>query len=109
VKICLPVISSNNSPTLVELVRHLSYAAQVAEALAALRNVSLTGEDRVTFGELLKMAREESHIMAVLSTILRLTNQSRDDSVVAKRARERQPTGRRPWEPLDKAQDGLDS
>jgi hypothetical protein len=46
----------------------------------------LTGEDGVTFGELLKMAREESHIMAVLSTILRLTNQSRDDSVVAKRA-----------------------
>jgi hypothetical protein len=106
-------IRSDCAPTLVELVRHLSYAAHIAESLNLLRGANLVGndEDREAFIELTKIAREESGIIALLSTKLRLVNQARDNSVVAKRARLRTPTGRRPWDvgkPLDDG-DGLDS
>jgi hypothetical protein len=85
----------------------LSYSAQVSEALASLRNANLTGWDREIFGELLQMSCEQSRLIALLSTKLRLTNQARDNSVVAKRARERTPLGgRRPW---DVEEDGLDN
>jgi hypothetical protein len=106
-------IRSDCAPTLVELCRHLSYSAQIAEALNVLRSANLVGndEDREVLVELLQLAREESRIIALLSTKLRLTNQARDDSVVVKRARLRTPTGPRPWDvgrPQDDG-DGLDS
>jgi alpha-D-ribose 1-methylphosphonate 5-triphosphate synthase subunit PhnG len=70
--------------------------------------MELTGRDkdgksqRAIFVKLLQAAREQSHIIAVLSTKLRFTNQSRVTSQAAERARARTPTGRRPWQyPFD--------
>lgn len=54
-------------------------------------------------------ARAESALIAMLSTKLRFTVQSRDDDVATARRRARSPTtGRRPWEPQDDG-DSLDS
>jgi hypothetical protein len=97
-------LRSEGEPTMIELVRQMSYATQISEQLNSLRQLELTGSDkagksqRAIFTRLLQASREQSHIIAVLSTKLRFTNQSRVNSVTAERARARTPTGRRPWE-----------
>jgi hypothetical protein len=109
-------IRSDNAPVLAELCRAMSHAAQIAEELATLRSAKLTGSDeagkaqRVLFAKLLQMAQAQSQLICQISVKLRFCNQTRTDSIVADRARLRQPTGPRPWDvgkPLK--DDGLDS
>lgn len=97
-------IKSDNTPLLVEMCRHLSYAAHFGEQLDEMRQAKLTGADapgknrRATFIGLAQAAREESRLISSISMRLRLANQARDNSVVAKRLRERTSAGRKPWE-----------
>lgn len=108
VRICtdLPAnhVRSDCTPVLAELCRHLSYAAQIAEALDSMRTVPLadTGRtkniQRTVFFQLLKHAREQSKLIADLSIKLRLLPQVTTRARDAARERARTPVGRRPWE-----------
>jgi len=97
-------IRSDTVPVLAELVRHLSYSTKLAEQLEVMREAELTGRDsagkskRSVYLQLAQAHREESRLVAVLSTKLRFTVQARDDSVAAERARKRTPVGPKPWE-----------
>jgi len=104
-------IRSDTVPVLTELVRHLSYAAKLSAQLEAMRQDELAGGDRAgknrraVYLQLLQAHREESRIVAVLSTKLRFTVQARDDSEAAERARKRTPVVAKPWEILDSDED----
>jgi hypothetical protein len=85
----------------------MSYSTQIAEALASMRDLKLTGADkqavsqRSVFLQLTRQAQAQTQLIAVLSVKLRFTNQSRDGSngaTNAARLRARTPLGRRPWE-----------
>jgi hypothetical protein len=71
---------AGNAPLLTELVRHMSYARQLSEALEALRRRSLTSttvkgaKGRQTYRQLLAMQRAESQVISMLSVKLRLSN-----------------------------------
>jgi hypothetical protein len=97
--------NAGDVPLVVELCRHRRLAQQVADALAILRSCSLTGTtkkaraDRGLFLDLAKLARDESRIIAALSTKLRLVQTSQKLKSAAQAAGERVPAGPRPWEP----------
>lgn len=112
-------IRSDNTPVLIELCRHISYSVQLSEALTDIRELGLAGTDRETasrrsaFCQLTRQARSQSQLIAVLSTKLRLTNQSRDvdrnGATNAARLRARMPIGgTRPWEFTGSARDDDD-
>src|SRR5262249_44372302 len=96
--------NTGDVPLVVELCRHRSLAQQVADALATLRSSSLTGTtkkaraDRGLFLDLAKLARDESRIIAALSTKLRLVQTSQKLKSAAQAAGERVPAGPRPWD-----------
>jgi hypothetical protein len=89
---------------MVELVRHMSYSAQIAEALDSMRAAPLAGMDReakaqrLLFIRLLHEAREQSRLISSLSVKLRLTPQAQTVARDVARERARTPAGRRPWE-----------
>jgi hypothetical protein len=94
-------VRSDCTPVMVELCRHLSYAVQVAEALASVRAVPLanmTKVQRAIFFQLLRQAREQSKLIADLSVKLRLVPQMTTRARDAARLRERTPIGPRPWD-----------
>jgi hypothetical protein len=89
-------------PVLIGLVCHMVLARQLNEQLEALRKRTLITSaakgQRQIFLELAKMAQAESHLIAMLSVKLRLTDQSKTRKLVAERARESMPIGPRPWD-----------
>jgi hypothetical protein len=94
-------IRSDCTPVMCELVRAMSYGAQLAEALALVRAVPLvdmTKAQRVIFFQMLRQAREQAKLIADLSTKLRLVPQATTRARDAARLRARTPVGRRPWE-----------
>jgi hypothetical protein len=100
---------AGNAPLLTELVRHLSYARQLSEALEAMRRRPLTSttakgaKGRPTYRQLLAMQRAESQVISMLSVKLRLSNSAhrtndprrgRGDGRLAATV----PSGPKPWE-----------
>jgi hypothetical protein len=91
-------------PVLVELFVHMSISRQIAEALNAMRQTRLIGPSpertkaRRVFIQLAAQARQESHLICVLSTKLRLTHQSQERDTKAARARyDAMTVGTPPW------------
>jgi hypothetical protein len=91
---------SDHVPVLCELVRHISYSRQIAEALALLRHCPLTrvAKNRAIVAQLLGLARDESRMIASLSTKLRLLPQQQEEKRIRAAHRDRIPPGRKPWE-----------
>ena len=100
-------VRSDSVPVLLDLVRLMSYSAQVAGQLDEMRKRVINGPSPVSaksrriFDQLTKMHREEAHAIATLSTKLRFTVQSREDELVSEKRRQRAPAGPRPWEDPD--------
>lgn len=95
---------SDNAPILREFCRHLSYARQIAEALAGMRRRVLTtdtpkvAKQRAIFDQLLKMHAAQSACIVSLATKLRLTPQSYRNARFDERKARTMPDGPRPWE-----------
>jgi hypothetical protein len=96
---------SGNAPVLVELCRHIVLSRWLAAELEKMRNADLTAatargqKQRAIYRQLLQAAREESRLIMMLSTKLRLTNSShRRDERYDDRRRLALPQGRPPWE-----------
>ncbi len=94
----------DNAPVLRELVRHMSYARQIGEALADMRkqilhsNAPLGAKQRAIFNQLCRMHAGQSKAIAMLSVKLRLTNSSHRNDRFDERRLRTMPDGRRPWE-----------
>jgi hypothetical protein len=92
------------APTLTELCRAMGRSRKLAEQLDVMRRVRLIGASnkgakvRQAFTQLARQAREEAKLVAQLSTKLRMCTQSWTRKDVAEPARERTPTGPRPWD-----------
>jgi hypothetical protein len=96
---------SGNAPVLIELCRHIVLSRWLAGELAALDKTRLTAttaraqKQRAIYQQLLQAVREESRLITVLSTKLRLTNSShRRDERYDDRRRLALPSARVPWE-----------
>jgi len=87
--------SSDNTPVLRELCRHVSYARRIAEELDEVRDRKGPA-DRKLFLQLARAHALQSNRIADLSTRLRLTNQSvsRDKTATL---RKNEPSGALPW------------
>jgi hypothetical protein len=96
--------STHDKPLLVELVRHQASARQLSAEIAKIRRWSLTdlsartAKRRAIFVRLLRSAVLESETIARLCTRLRLTPQSQQRTRDAGIARQRAPSGPRPWD-----------
>jgi hypothetical protein len=96
-------------PVLRELVRHMAHSRMLGEQLALLRHCSLTrhAKSRAIFAQLLALHRDQSMRIAALSTKLRLTPQTQEESRKRAAERRRTPTNAvRPWEDWGKRDDG---
>ena len=80
----------------VALCRHISYSRAIG---ARLNGLSLrTAEDMGEFAELARLHKNESQAIANLSTKLRLTPQSRYNSVAASTAVHNAAPSKKPWD-----------
>jgi hypothetical protein len=86
------------APTLTELVRAMGRARRVGLELNELRQENLEhAKVRSLFAQLARQAREESKLIAALSTKLRMTGPNRHGRHVYDGERQRQPAGVPPW------------
>jgi hypothetical protein len=96
--------SAHDKPLLIELVRHQAIARKIAEELSAMRRQCLNvatphvSKQRTIFIRLVRVAAQETEVISKLCTRLRLTPQSQQRSRDAGIARERAPSGQRPWD-----------
>jgi hypothetical protein len=95
---------ADHVPVLVELVRAMAVSRVIAEQLDALRGRSLTSSSkagaatRSLYLQLAAAARDQSRVIASLSTKLRLTHQSNTRIRTTDNERRREPPGARPWD-----------
>jgi hypothetical protein len=92
-------------PVLIELCQQMALSRQINEQLDEMRHVRLNGlsakdaKVRRTFGQLAKLAQQTTHQISMLSTKLRLTDQSKRRDTNGARARNAaMPSGPRPWD-----------
>jgi len=94
-------------PVLMELFRHMSIACQLAEQLDEMRKRNLAvdtplgSRQRRIFLQLTSAARAEAHTISMLSTKLRLTDQSKLEKRSAVAERWGMPLGRPPWDVVE--------